>query len=249
MLKLNLIKRNTMKINSRMFVSLKNFTRSKYLIFAIVCMMFLSNAQADVALWTFTGDTTAASYAANTTGSGVASASLTPTVPNNGIALETISPTTDDGNPAPELKIYGGTAMNSSIITLTVTLNGTVNFSMLTFDYNRTAATSANSIDWTYNINNGSSSDLGITTLTGTSENNDTLDLTSIGSVNSGSSINLIGTISGSTSSTSSSVYFDNFDISAVPEPGTWGAVSGASLLGLCGVRVWRQRRQQNAAV
>jgi hypothetical protein len=36
---------------------------------------------------------------------------------------------------------------------------------------------------------------------------------------------------------------------SPVPEPGTWGAISGAGLLGLCGVRAWRQRRQQNAAV
>jgi hypothetical protein len=38
-------------------------------------------------------------------------------------------------------------------------------------------------------------------------------------------------------------------DIVPVPEPGTWGAISGAGLLGLCGVRAWRQRRQQNAAV
>jgi hypothetical protein len=37
--------------------------------------------------------------------------------------------------------------------------------------------------------------------------------------------------------------------ISPVPEPGTWGAISGAGLLGLCGMRAWRQRRQQNAAV
>jgi hypothetical protein len=40
-----------------------------------------------------------------------------------------------------------------------------------------------------------------------------------------------------------------NFTVTAVPEPGTWGAISGAGLLGLCGVRAWRQRRQQNAAV
>jgi subtilisin-like proprotein convertase family protein len=43
----------------------------------------------------------------------------------------------------------------------------------------------------------------------------------------------------------------NSFSVSldAVPEPGTWGAISGAGLLGLCGVRAWRQRRQQNAAV
>jgi hypothetical protein len=41
----------------------------------------------------------------------------------------------------------------------------------------------------------------------------------------------------------------DNFILETVPEPGTWGAISGAGLLGLCGVRAWRQRRQQNAAV
>jgi subtilisin-like proprotein convertase family protein len=40
-----------------------------------------------------------------------------------------------------------------------------------------------------------------------------------------------------------------SLDIDSVPEPGTWGAISGAGLLGLCGVRAWRQRRQQNAAV
>jgi MYXO-CTERM domain-containing protein len=50
---------------------------------------------------------------------------------------------------------------------------------------------------------------------------------------------------------TSGSTHFDNFQLNAspVPEPGTWGAISGAGLLGLCGVRAWRQRRQQNAAV
>jgi MYXO-CTERM domain-containing protein len=40
-----------------------------------------------------------------------------------------------------------------------------------------------------------------------------------------------------------------SLEVDSVPEPGTWGAISGAGLLGLCGVRAWRQRRQQNAAV
>jgi hypothetical protein len=85
------------------------------------------------------------------------------------------------------------------------------------------------------------------------------VDLSSISALNNEATIafRLVDdagtTPSGSTVAAGGTDRIDNFIISGtltpVPEPGTWGAVSGASLLGLCGVRVWRQRRQQNAAV
>jgi len=36
--------------------------------------------------------------------------------------------------------------------------------------------------------------------------------------------------------------------ISAVPEPATWGAISAFGLLGICGLREWRQRKQAQGA-
>jgi hypothetical protein len=41
----------------------------------------------------------------------------------------------------------------------------------------------------------------------------------------------------------------DNLSIAAVPEPATWGAISVFGLLSICGLREWRQRRQQKSVV
>jgi hypothetical protein len=219
--------------------------KKNLIIMCLVCAASLTKAS--VTAWTFTSDTTASSYNANTLGSGVASAVLTPS--DNS---ETISTTSDDGNPAPSLKLSGGTAINNSTITLALTLNGQIIFSgyALAFDYNRSANSpndeSATSITWTYNINGGSSFSLGSTAMSGSSEMTaNSLDLSSIGSVNSSSTINFIGTLNGAVGSTSGT-YFDNFSIAPVPEPAAWGAISGFGLLGICGLRTWRQRRAGN---
>jgi hypothetical protein len=44
-------------------------------------------------------------------------------------------------------------------------------------------------------------------------------------------------------------ITMDNFNISdltPVPEPAEWGAISGFGLLGICGLRTWRERRSAN---
>jgi hypothetical protein len=41
----------------------------------------------------------------------------------------------------------------------------------------------------------------------------------------------------------SGSITMDNFSIEAVPEPAEWGAISALGLMGICGLREWRQRR------
>ena len=38
-------------------------------------------------------------------------------------------------------------------------------------------------------------------------------------------------------------IAMDNFSIQAVPEPAGWGAISALGLMGICGLREWRQRR------
>ena len=38
-------------------------------------------------------------------------------------------------------------------------------------------------------------------------------------------------------------ISMDNFEIQAVPEPPEWGPISALGLMGICGLREWRQRR------
>jgi hypothetical protein len=54
------------------------------------------------------------------------------------------------------------------------------------------------------------------------------------------------GGIVGSTGASHIDNFIVNGDMIPVPEPAAWGAISGLGLLGICGRRIWRQRRSGN---
>ena len=72
----------------------------------------------------------------------------------------------------------------------------------------------------------------------------ETVDFTGTSAVNNDSIVYFELTLSGATANTGGD-HFDNFQFNAtaVPEPAGWGAISAVGLLGICGLREWRQRR------
>jgi hypothetical protein len=72
-------------------------------------------------------------------------------------------------------------------------------------------------------------------------------DLSGVTQVNNNSTIyfSLIATTAGGSSTGTSRL--DDFSISSVPEPATWGLISAVGLLGICGLREWRQNKQSKA--
>ena len=58
-----------------------------------------------------------------------------------------------------------------------------------------------------------------------------------------GFNFELFGNASGATAISAGSMYADNFSVSAVPEPSTYAAIAGASMLGIA---IWKRRRRSS---
>ena len=118
------------------------------------------------------------------------------------------------------------------------------------------ASTSFTTQTWSYSTDGGNSySSSGISgspVSVPASYTTETVDFSSVTALNNDSSTVFIElTLSGATA-TSGSDHFDNIQfngtLSLSPEPATWGAISALGLLGICGLREWRQKRQAKAA-
>jgi hypothetical protein len=83
-----------------------------------------------------------------------------------------------------------------------------------------------------------------------------TVDLSSLTGLNNDSSVvfrlfddsttSESGGFVGSTGASHIDNFIVNGDMIPVPEPAAWGAISGLGLLGICGLRTWRERRSGN---
>jgi MYXO-CTERM domain-containing protein len=222
---------------------------------AIFCLMGTASfTKADlIAYWNFNTSTSVSGGTESGTATldtSMANASLN----GSGTSLNHVG-TDGDGTP---LEIAAGTTVgeNGQYITFSLSMSSYQNL-VLTYASAR-GTTGFTSENWSYSNDdttfNPLASNTSIPTYGASSASYGTTPVTinfsSATTLNGDPSIWIRLTLNGATA-TSGADRFDNiqFNASPVPEPGTWGAISGAGLLGLCGVRAWRQRRQQNAAV
>jgi|GEM_PF-965190 len=98
--------------------------------------------------------------------------------------------------------------------------------------------------NWNYSADGGANYISFASISVPTSYTTETVDFSSVSDLNNDSSILFELTVSGATGSTGSD-HSDNiqFNADAVPEPPEWGAISALGLMGICGLREWRQRR------
>jgi hypothetical protein len=179
----------------------------------------------------------------------LANGSSDATIGSGGTSINKVSGD-NNGN---DFFVAGGTSLieNGKSIIFSFSTSGYQNI-VLTYATERTSS-SFTSQTWSYstdgvnyNTTGVSGSPVSVPTSTYTME---TVDFTGASSVNNVSIAYFELTLSGATANTGGD-HFDNiqFNVSAVPEPATWGAISALGLLGICGLREWRQKKQAKAA-
>lgn len=227
----------------------------------MLCLITVTSlTKADlIADWNFNGDSTGAAP--------------NPSLADHGSGSLSFSGLANSGDAS---IISGGTAQNeytgdSAGNALSVSAGGSgepengksLIFSIDTSDYQNivlTYATDAsstgfNSQQWSYSLNGTSYTSFGSAKVPGTTSftqtGTETEDFSSVTALNDYGTVYFEATLTGA-SGTSGVDRFDNIQfngtLSAVPEPATWGAISAVGLLGICGLREWRQRKQAQAA-
>ena len=130
---------------------------------------------------------------------------------------------------------------------------GTVGYRdiVLTYATDR-SGTGFTSQQWSYSTDNVNFTSFKTITSIGTSYSAtgvETVDFSTEATVNNDSVVYFQLKLNGATGSAGSN-HFDNFQINAtpIPELDAGAAISAAGLFGICVLRLWRQRRQQNLA-
>jgi len=221
---------------------------------AMVCLVCATSLTqgALIAYWNFntsatvvSGGTQSGTASLDTSGAALADLS------GNGTSLNHVG---SDINGTPLHITPGGTTAgeNGQFITFSLSMSGSQNL-VLTYATTRTSTGFTDQI-WSYSMDNSTFTEF--TTISGasaipvdsspssTSYAVNTVDFSSASTLNNDSSIWIRLTLNGATA-VNGADRFDNiqFNADVVPEPAELGLIFALGLLGICGVRTWREQR------
>ena len=208
----------------------------------VLGLVVSQSALAGVSTWDFTGNTGTGPWGPNSPDSYLTSASLAVASPNGG----TISVRSTGGNPTYYLSIAGtAPGVGGSTLAFTLQAAAATSFTTLAFDYDPLGTKPPLAINWTWNISGGGSGSLGSEIITGPAGwNGASLSLSGISALSAGQTLTITGSLVGQSGlGNTGDIGFDNFAITAVPEPvhyslGVFGLIFAGT-----GVGRWYQVR------